>query len=36
MKNKICGKKINETVEKNMENRTNQNDGNSNTACTGL
>lgn len=36
MKNKVCNGKTDEAAEKDMKNRTNQNDGNSNSACTGL
>ena len=36
MKNKVRNGKTDKTAEKDMENRTNQDNGNSNTACTGL
>ena len=36
MKNKVCNRKTKEAAKKDMENHTNQNDGNSNTACTYL
>lgn len=36
MKNKVCNGKTKETAKKDMENRTNQNDSDNNTAYTHL